>query len=166
MSFAEDISNGVVDGGAPTKGGPASPLTAATHSRSEVVLSGEKTTAFFNLTQHFGKALRACPFARLDDGLVDVVVAEGGVERRHMLTMFRQLPGGSHLANTAISHFQAQRVLLQQLPLEDDDAAAAADGSPSAPRPFVINIDGENVICTGDLDIQCLSRQIPVCAPL
>jgi hypothetical protein len=57
-------------------------------------------------------------------------------------------------------------VLLQQLPLDDDDAAVAADGGPSVPRPFVINIDGENVICTGDLDIQCLSRQIPVCAPL
>lgn len=38
------------------------------------VVEGKLLTSFVNQTQHFGKGMRACPLAQLDDGVMDAVL--------------------------------------------------------------------------------------------
>jgi diacylglycerol kinase family enzyme len=149
----------------------ASSPTSPPPSRSELTLAGKFTTAFFSSTQMFAKALRASPYARLDDGLVDVFLADAGLRRRDMATMFQQLPHGSHVKHKAISIFQVQQAQLHPPPPEStgSEAAAASEGGvqpQQPPRTFVLNVDGENKVATGCVDVRCLPRQMPVLAPL
>jgi len=72
--------------------------------------SSTQTTAFFNATQHFGKGHRACPHAKLDDGLMDVLIAEGGLSRSALLKVFKQLPRGAHMDNAGVNYFQVRQI--------------------------------------------------------
>ena len=62
---------------------------------ARVTREGPMLTGFANNTQFFGKGLRAAPHARLDDGLVDLVLARAG-SRAEMLAVFLQLATGAH----------------------------------------------------------------------
>lgn len=151
--------------------GPGEVAAVGLPSSTAMELSGRKTTAFFSLTQHFAKALRSCPHAKLDDGLIDVVVCEAAT-RSQLLTMFQQLPRGAHLTNRAISHFQVQQAEVTRMHEEADDSLADVASEPDsaaeraqlgrAGRSTIINIDGENVCVTGTVTIRARLRQIPV----
>ncbi len=88
------------------------------------------------------------------------------------------------MTNACISIFQAQAVTLHPPSAadedeedEEDDAEAPAtrrlpSSSPrqqqSQQRPtrrWVLNVDGENKVVQGSLDVRCLARQMPVFAP-
>jgi len=100
--------------------------------------SGVFLTAFSNITQNFGKELRAAPQAKMDDGLMDLVFIQKAT-RGHLLQMFQHLPKGLHHSNPKINFFQARRAIFE----------------PAAPKG-VINIDGEILPFKGALKIECI----------
>lgn len=99
-------------------------------------ITADFTTLFVNQTQYFGKGLRACPAAMLDDGLFDMVYLLDAT-RGQKLLVFLQLPVGRHGNNSALTFKQARRVKF---------TPHAGEG--------VLNIDGENYPFAGSIEIE------------
>ena len=76
---------------------------------------------------HIGKGMKMAPNARLDDGLIDLVIVEGNITRRRLLSVLPKLFDGTHVNEPEVTYKQASSFSL--IPETDDD----------------LNIDGEMV---------------------
>jgi len=74
---------------------------------------------------HVGKGMKMAPNARLDDGLIDLVIVEGNITRRRLLSVLPKLFDGTHVNEPEVTYKQASSFSL--IPETDDD----------------LNIDGE-----------------------
>jgi diacylglycerol kinase (ATP) len=85
--------------------------------------------------QSYGGGMRIAPDARLDDGLLDVVVV-GDIGKPAFLATFPKVFSGRHLEHPAVSLHRARRV-----ELEGDRALAVyADGEPSGSLPAIFAV--------------------------
>ena len=90
------------------------------------VLEGDLRLVFAGNTQHTGAGMRMTPAARIDDGLLDVLVVRGG-SRAALLKLLAGVPRGAHLGSPLVSVHRVDRFRLE-----------AGDDRP-------LNIDGELV---------------------
>jgi diacylglycerol kinase family enzyme len=103
---------------------------------------------FVNQTQHFGKGLRCCPTALVDDGLMDFyAIKAGSASRGDQLAMLQQMPTGAHLDHPGI-----YRKLCKSCTIT----------FPAGPGIFVV--DGENVKHNGKVEMTCHKKKVPVLA--
>ena len=72
----------------------------------------------------FGGSFWICPYARADDGILDVIVAQG-LSRLKILKLLPKLARGTHLGDPAISTARAHRIVI------------------SSAEPLVVEADGE-----------------------
>lgn len=103
---------------------------------------GKFLTAFANQTPHFGEGLRAAPGAKLDDGLLDLVLMTEG-SRDEMLEIFQQLPTGAQQGHRRLLEKQCKSVRIEP---------AQASG--------LVNIDGEVVKYEGPIEIEVLPKSL------
>jgi len=75
-------------------------------------------------TQYTGKGMRLAPRAKLDDGLIDLVVVRDA-SRLKLLKLFPKLFDGSHISDPIVEYHQVKRFSI--IPFEDS----------------ILNIDGE-----------------------
>ncbi|MEE6296046.1 diacylglycerol/lipid kinase family protein [Georgenia wangjunii] len=87
----------------------------------------------------FGGGMRVVPGAVPDDGVLDVLIADG-VSRTTLLRLFPRVYAGAHLSHPAVHVHRARRVLIE---------AAPAHGA----TPPVTFADGERV---GALPLECV----------
>ena len=76
-------------------------------------------------TMYTGKGMKMAPKARLDDGLIDIVVVRHGASRLKLLTMLPQVYDGKHINNPMLEYYQVSEFSL--IPERDE----------------ILNIDGE-----------------------
>ncbi len=76
-------------------------------------------------TIHTGKGMKMAPKAKLDDGLIDVVVVKYGISRFKLLSLLPKLFDGSHIENPIVEYYQVKEFSL--IPIKDE----------------ILNIDGE-----------------------
>ena len=81
-------------------------------------ISDEFSFVIFCNTIHTGKGMKMAPLAKLDDGLVDVVVVRHVWKRREILTMMPKIFNGSHTQHPAVEYFQVKKFSLA--PEKDD----------------------------------------------
>ena len=74
---------------------------------------------------HVGKGMKMAPKAKLDDGLIDLIVVQSDVTKTRLLTTLPKLFDGSHVNQPEVSYFQTSSFSL--IPKKDE----------------IINIDGE-----------------------
>ena len=74
---------------------------------------------------HVGKGMKMAPKARLDDGLIDLVVVKAGVTRIRLLQVLPKLFEGTHINEPEVSYYQTSEFAL--IPEKDE----------------ILNIDGE-----------------------
>ena len=74
---------------------------------------------------HVGKGMKMAPKAKLDDGLIDLLVVKSGVTRSRLLKVLPKLFDGTHINEPEISYYQTSKFAL--IPEKDD----------------ILNIDGE-----------------------
>ena len=74
---------------------------------------------------HVGKGMKMAPKARLDDGLIDLIVIRSGVSRTRLLQVLPKLFDGSHINEPELEYYQTSQFSL--IPETDE----------------IINIDGE-----------------------
>eukprot|EP01137_Pigoraptor_chileana_P016178 Opistho-2@72793 len=96
--------------------------------------------------QHTGKALRAAPMARIDDGLFDLVLIRG-MGRTEMAGMLGGIEDG-----TWIFHERAEYRRFQSLTLRVTD------------QPSVVNVDGE-ICCTEPVTIEVVAGALEIFGP-
>lgn len=105
-------------------------------------------TCFLNQTQHFGKGLRAAPFAKLNDGLMEFYAIKAGVTTRgEALAILQQLPKGAHFEHPQLFYKQCKKIKFT---------------FPAGPGIF--NVDGENLTHNGTISMLCHKQVVPVIA--
>ena len=82
----------------------------------------------------YGGGMRVCPDARMDDGLLDVVVV-GPMSRTTFLRLFPRVFAGRHVSHPAVQVLQAAEVSLAA-----PSANAYADGEPLGPLPLTSTV--------------------------
>ena len=103
-----------------------------THNSRPATLIMEKETIKDNFTFiiacnsiHIGNAMKMAPKAKLNDGLIDLVVVKSNVSRMRLITTLHKLFDGSHLNQPEVSYYQTPYFSL--IPKSDE----------------ILNIDGE-----------------------
>ena len=74
---------------------------------------------------HVGKGMKMAPKARLDDGLIDLIVIRAGASRIRLLQVLPKLFDGSHINEPEVEYYQTSKFSL--IPETDE----------------ILNIDGE-----------------------
>jgi diacylglycerol kinase (ATP) len=107
----------------------------------DVVWESAGTLVAVANTPWFGGGFQIAPDARIDDGLLDVVVA-GPFTRRGVVRIFPSIPQGRHLAHPAVDVLRGRSVLIEPLTdLGPVPPVAFADGERVGPLPLRVTID-------------------------
>lgn len=83
----------------------------------------------------YGGGMKMCPGARLDDGLLDVVVV-GPLTRRRLLRLFPKVFAGTHVLDRSVTVYRGREVRLSG----PAGATAYADGEPMGPLPLTSTV--------------------------
>lgn len=83
----------------------------------------------------YGGGMRICAGARIDDGVLDVVVVSS-LTRAQLLRVFPRIYSGSHLSHPAVTHQRARRVTIA-----GPDILAYADGEPLVRLPLTVEVE-------------------------
>ena len=94
-------------------------------------------------TMYTGKGMKMAPKARLDDGLMDIVVVRHGASRLKLLAMLPQVYDGTHINSPLLEYYQVSEFSL--IPEQDE----------------ILNIDGE-VLGTTPIHVKMLPRAFKV----
>lgn len=86
-------------------------------------------------TQHTGRGMRLAPRARLDDGLIDLVVVRDA-SRMKLLKLFPKIFDGSHVSDPIVEYHQVRRYSI--IPSEDD--IVNVDGELKGSTPFEVEM--------------------------
>ena len=87
----------------------------------------------------FGGGLNIAPDARMDDGLLDVVIA-GPLSRTGVVGLFPRLYPGTHVRHPACSVVRARSVLLEPSHVGPTPPVAFADGERLGPLPLLAEV--------------------------
>jgi diacylglycerol kinase (ATP) len=83
----------------------------------------------------YGGGMKVCPHAKLDDGLLDVVVV-GPLTRRRFLRLFPQVFKGTHVADSSVTVYRGREVRLDG----PSTATAYADGERMGSLPLTSTV--------------------------
>jgi diacylglycerol kinase (ATP) len=113
-----------------------------------LMIEDNLTTLYLNKTQHFGKGLRAAPFAKMGNGLMELYgLRSGTVTRGGQIAVLQQLPAGAHQSNPAILYKQCSKCVV------------------TLPGAGVFNVDGEVLRHDGTVTVACHKERLKVFAP-
>jgi diacylglycerol kinase family enzyme len=92
---------------------------------------------------HVGKGMKMAPKAKLDDGLIDLIVVRSDITKTRLLATLPKLFDGSHVNQPEVSYFQTSSFSL--IPKIDE----------------IINIDGE-IIGTTPIKVKMIPRILEI----
>jgi len=103
---------------------------------------GDYSLLLASINQHAGVAMKFCPYAKLNDGMLDVVIfLDKG--RCNTLKAFDELKKGIHIYNENMLYFRFKTLTLE---------TASND---------LLNVDGENCSLT-PATFECMERVLPM----
>ena len=94
-----------------------------TPKQATLIIDEEEKNSKFSLltvcnTIHIGKGMKMAPKAKLNDGLIDLIVVKSGASRKRLLQVLPKLFDGTHINEPEVSYFQTKKFSLQ--PIEDE----------------------------------------------
>ena len=92
---------------------------------------------------HVGKGMKMAPKAKLDDGLIDLVVVKAGVTRTRLLKVLPKLFDGTHINEPEVSYYKTSEFSL--IPEKDE----------------ILNIDGE-IMGSTPIKVKMIPRAIEI----
>ena len=116
--------------------------------RANLVLDGQTVVDDFTFivacnSIHVGKGMKMAPSAKLDDGLIDLVVVRGHISRQRLVSVLPKLFDGSHIGEPEVAYYQVSSFSLSS---ESND---------------ILNIDGE-MLGTTPIDVEILKQAIEI----
>ena len=91
---------------------------------------------------HTGKGMKIAPFAKLDDGLIDLLVVRN-VKRLKLLSLFTKIFNGDHIKDKKVEYFTTKQLSIK------------------SEKEYPLNIDGDNKE-TSPITIQVLPKEIEI----
>ena len=85
---------------------------------------------------HVGKGMKMAPKARLDDGLIDLIVIRAGVSRTRLLQVLPKLFDGSHINEPELEYYQTSQFSL----IPETDEILNIDGEIMGSTPIQVNV--------------------------
>ncbi|HIG51580.1 MAG TPA: YegS/Rv2252/BmrU family lipid kinase, partial [Candidatus Marinimicrobia bacterium] len=85
---------------------------------------------------HVGKGMKMAPKARLDDGLIDLIVIRSGVSRTRLLQVLPKLFDGSHINEPELEYYQTSQFSL----IPETDEILNIDGEIIGSTPIQVNV--------------------------
>ena len=85
---------------------------------------------------HVGKGMKMAPKARLDDGLIDLIVLRSGVSRTRLLQVLPKLFDGSHINEPELEYYQTSQFSL----IPETDEILNIDGEIMGSTPIQVNV--------------------------
>ena len=85
---------------------------------------------------HVGKGMKMAPKARLDDGLIDLIVIRSGVSRTRLLQVLPKLFDGSHINEPELEYYQTSQFSL----IPETDEILNIDGEIMGSTPIKVNV--------------------------
>jgi len=85
---------------------------------------------------HVGKGMKMAPKARLDDGLIDLIVIRSGVGRTRLLQVLPKLFDGSHINEPELEYYQTSQFSL----IPETDEILNIDGEIMGSTPIQVNV--------------------------
>jgi YegS/Rv2252/BmrU family lipid kinase len=85
---------------------------------------------------HVGKGMKMAPKARLDDGLIDLIVIRSGVSRTRLLQVLPKLFDGSHINEPELEYYQTSHFSL----IPETDEILNIDGEIMGSTPIQVNV--------------------------
>lgn len=86
-----------------------------------------------------GGGMRIAPDSRMDDGLLDVVVA-GPVSRLQLLGVFPRVYSGRHITHPAVTVLRTRGLTIEHSPVGPTPPVAFADGERIGPLPLRVEV--------------------------
>ena len=85
--------------------------------RASLVMDGKTVASDFTFigacnSVHIGKGMKMAPHAKLDDGLIDLVVVQAGITRRRLLSVLPKLFDGRHIKEPEVDYYKASSFAL------------------------------------------------------
>jgi diacylglycerol kinase (ATP) len=99
------------------------------------VFEGDIRFVFAGNTRHTGAGMRLTPEARIDDGLLDLIMVRGGT-RGALLRLFAGLGRGGHLDSPLVTFRRVPRFHLEA----EADGPLNVDGELTASAPFEVEV--------------------------
>lgn len=80
--------------------------------RATLVIDGKTFVGDFTFVVacnsiHIGKGMKMAPYAKMDDGLIDILILDGKVTRQRLVSVLPKLFDGTHVNEPEISYHQA-----------------------------------------------------------
>lgn len=94
-------------------------------------------------TIHTGKGMKAAPKAKIDDGLLDIILLDSKISMIGLLFLLPKIFTGKHIESKYVEYLQAKSLSIK--PLKDE----------------ILNIDGENKLMT-PVNISIISKKINI----
>jgi len=85
---------------------------------------------------HVGKGMKMAPKARLDDGLIDLIVIRSDVSRTRLLQVLPKLFDGSHINEPELEYYQTSQFSL----IPETDEILNIDGEIMGTTPIQVNV--------------------------
>ena len=85
---------------------------------------------------HVGKGMKMAPKARLDDGLIDLIVIRSGVSRTRLLQVLPKLFDGSHINEPELEYYQTSHFSL----IPETDEILNIDGEIMGSTPIQVDV--------------------------
>ena len=85
---------------------------------------------------HVGKGMKMAPKARLDDGLIDLIVLRSGVSRTRLLQVLPKLFDGSHINEPELEYYQTSQFSL----IPETDEILNIDGEIMGSTPIQVDV--------------------------
>ena len=83
-----------------------------------------------------GKGMRMAPKAKLDDGLMDIIVVDSNISRIRLLSVLPKLFKGTHIGEPEVQYYQSSKFSL----IPDNDDSLIIDGEMIGKTPIVAEI--------------------------
>ena len=91
-----------------------------------------------------GGGMRISPNSRMDDGVLEIVIA-GALSKRELLSVFPKVYTGAHLKHPACTVLHSTKVLIEPSHIGPEPPAAFADGERIGPVPLRVEVHADAV---------------------
>ncbi|MQG19392.1 MAG: diacylglycerol kinase family lipid kinase [SAR202 cluster bacterium] len=114
--------------------------------KTELVVDGKKSIGMYTFiigcnSIHVGNGMKMAPHAKLNDGLLDLVVVDGNISKFRLLSVMPQLFTGSHIKEKEVEYLQVKSFSI----FSTEDEILNIDGELTGTTPIKVSVKEKEI---------------------